>query len=253
MRRVLLVLVAALALPAAAQAKEITSLALCGPDECSDVDATGYGHSGPFGGQSGGPPPPPGRFYRLDIGVDHGRGAFSVYYEPGSGLLASEDRPGTFMWLRPVPKLASELKETAKRLEPFAAPRITGAEVGSKSVTGDASTYAALLRVSGPPVVPKTSGDAVGITLTASAPNPWTQVALLWYPQDRVLFRSPGTYVRLDEGMAADVQAARGLGDGGGAAVPWIAIAVALAGALALLLLALRRTLRPAPRPAAAP
>ena len=254
MKRVLVVLVAALVLPATAQAKEITSLALCGPDECQDIDASGYGHSAPFGGETVGPPA--GHFYRLDIGVDGGADGFSAYYEPVSGLLATPDRPGTFLWLRPSAKLAPDLKAAAKLLEPFPAPRVIGAQVGARQVTGDASTYSALLRLDGPPVVPKTSEDAVVIRLRPSAPNPWTEAMLLYYPRDRVLFRSPGAYLRLPDAMAADVEAARPLGgsDGGaGPIVPWVPIGVGLAGAVVLLLLALRRVLRPAPAPAAAP
>ena len=74
-------------------------------------------------------------------------------------------------------------------------------------------------------------------------PNPWTQVWLLWYPQDKVLFRSPGTYVRLPDDLAADIDAARplGSGPGGGTLVPWLPIGVVAAGALILLVLAFRR------------
>jgi hypothetical protein len=56
-----------------------------------------------------------------------------------------------------------------------------------------------------------------------------------------VLFRSPGTYVRLPDGIAADIDAARPLGGGGGTTIPWIPIGVAAAGVLILLLLGLRR------------
>ncbi|HEV8249768.1 MAG TPA: hypothetical protein VGQ15_07325 [Gaiellaceae bacterium] len=251
MRRLLLVVLAALLLPAAAQAKEITGLAVCGPSECEDADVGGFGHAAPFGGDSTGPPRGP--YYRLALNVDGQPSGWGLFYEPTSGLAAREDNPGTWVWSRLAPKLATAVKDAAKRVEPFPAPRVTGARVGAERVHGDASTYAALLRVDGPPVVPKTSEDAVPITLTANAPNPWTEVTLLWYPHDRVLFRSPGTYVRLADGISDDVDAARPLGSGGGTTVPWIPIAVALAGALALLLLGLRRATRPAPKPVAAP
>ena len=52
MRRLLLVVLAALALPAAAHAKEITGLAVCGPADCEDADVSGFGHNAPFGGDS---------------------------------------------------------------------------------------------------------------------------------------------------------------------------------------------------------
>jgi hypothetical protein len=242
MRRLLLVVLAALALPAVAHAKEITGLAVCGPADCEDADVSGFGHNAPFGGDSTGPPP--GRFYRLELGVDGHDDAFgALYYEPVSGLVANEDRPGVFVWSRLAPPLASAVKDAAKRVEPFATPRLTGARVGDRQVAGDASTYGALLRVTGPPVVPKTSSSAVEIALDAIAPNPWTSTKLLYYPEDNVLFRTPGTYVRLPDRDAAAVEAARPLGDrDGGTTVLWIPLGTAIAGALLLLLLGRRRT-----------
>ena len=237
MRRLLLVVLAALVLPAAAHAKEVTSLAVCGVAECEDVDVSGFGHAAPFGGDTNGPPP--GRFHRLDLGVDGQASGWSLFYDPATGLVAREDRPGTWVWSRLAPSQAKAVKDAAQGVEPFPAPRVTGARVGSKRVPG--STYAALLRADGPLHIPQTSEDAVTIALTADRPNPWTQAQLLWYPQDKTLFRSPGTYVRLPDGVAADIDAARPLGSGGGVTVPWIAIGVAAAGALILLVLALRR------------
>src|SRR5215211_4755692 len=193
MRRLLLVVLAALVLPAAAQAKEITGFAVCGPSECEDADVSGFGHAAPFWDETNGPRP--GRYYRLDLEVDGQSSGWPLFYEPVSGLVAREDRPGTWIWSRLAPPLAMAAKDAAKRVKAFPAPRVTGARVGSKRVSG--STYAALLRADGPLVIPKTSEDAVTIALVASAPNPWTQVGLLWYPEDKVLFRSPGTYVRL--------------------------------------------------------
>src|SRR3954469_18654562 len=149
MRRLLLVVLAALVLPAAAQAKEITGLAVCGPSECEDADISGFGHAAPFGGDANGPSP--GRFYRLDLSVD-GESAGPLFYEPVTGLAAREDRPGIWVWSRLAPPLATATKEAAKRVEAFPPPRVTGARVGSKRVPDDSSTYVALLRVDGPPV-----------------------------------------------------------------------------------------------------
>ena len=249
MRRLLLVFLTALVLPAAAHAKEVTGLAVCGPAECEDADVSGFGHAAPFGGDTNAPPP--GKYHRLDLEVDGESSGWGLFYDPATGLVAREDRPGTWVWSRLAPSLAKAVKDAAQGVEPFSAPRVTGARVGSKRVSG--STYAALLRADGPPVIPKTSEDAVMIELTANRPNPWTQTWLLWYPQDKVLFRSPGTYVRLPDGIAADIDGARPLGSGDGSIVPWLPIGVALAGALLLLVNALRRTVRPAPKPVAAP
>jgi hypothetical protein len=242
MRRILVVVLAALVLPAAAQAKEITGLAVCGPTACEDADVAGFGHEPPFGGDSAGPPA--GRFYRLELSADGQADPFGgLYYEPVSGLVARQDRPGTFVWSRLAPQLASSVKDAAKLVRPFAAPLVTGARVGGRQVAGDASTYGALLRVDGPPALPKTSADAVGIALEATAPNPWTEVTLLYYPQDNVLFRSPGTYVALPQSDAADVEAARPLGGGDSRKIVLLVpVGTAIAGALLLLAWGRRRT-----------
>lgn len=249
MRVLLLVVVAVLVLPAAVQAKELTGLAVCGPSECEDGDVSGFGHAAPFGGETNGPPPR--RYLRLDLEVDGQSSGWYLFYDPVTGLVAREDGPGIWVWSRLAPSLAEAVEDTAKRVEPFPAPRVIGARVGSERVSG--STYAALLRADGPAAVPHTNEDAVTIALIANAPNPWTQVRLLWYPRDKVLFRSPGTYVRLPDGVAGDIDAARPLGDGDGSMVPWVPIGVGLAGALLLLVPALRRAVRPAPKPVAAP
>jgi hypothetical protein len=251
MRRTFVLVLAMLAFPGAAHGKELTGLAVCGQTTCDEADVAGFGDAAPFGDPSAGPPP--GRFYVLEFIADGQKAGWPIYYEPVSGLAAIEEGAGTFVWRRLAPELAAAVKESAKTVAPFPTPRVTGARVGGRTVAGDAASYAALLDVGGPPVVPKTSAGAVTIALQAPDANPWTEVKLLWYPEDEVLFRSPGTYVGLADGIAADVDAARPLGDGGGTTVPWIAIAVALAGALSLLMLAVRRTLRPAPKPLPAP
>jgi hypothetical protein len=238
MRRLLLVVLAALLLPAAAHAKGITGFALCGPSECEDGDVSRLGHQAPFYDETNGPPP--GRYYRVDLRVDGQSSGWTLFYEPVTGLVAREARPGTWLWSRLAPQLATFAKDAARRIEAFPRPRVTGARVGSKHIAGP--SYAALLRVAGPPVVPTTSARAVTMALLANRPNPWTQASLLWYPEDKVLFRSPGTYVRVPDGIAADIDAARPLGAGDGPIVPWIPIAVLCAGALILLVPALRRT-----------
>jgi hypothetical protein len=245
MKRLLAVFFAALALPAAAQAKEINALAVCGADACEDVDMAGFGHRDPIAGDSAtADGPPPSDFLRIDFTVDGQVGAFTVFYEPNSGLVAIESRPGTVEWARLEPRIATAVKDAAKRLEPFPAPRVTGVRVGEEAVQGDPGSYLGLLTLEGEYVLPKTSRDAKGIRFETLDPNPWTAVTVLYYPEDDVIFRR-GTFVKLPVGLAADIRAARGLGTGGGTTVPWLPIGVALAGAALLVALFVRtRTAR---------
>ena len=246
MKRLLALIAVALALPAAAQAKEINALVLCGPTSCEDVDVAGFGHNDPIAGASATQDgPPPSDFLRLDFTVDGQEAAFSVFYEPDSGLVSVEGLAHSLEWAPLAPPIAIAVKEAAKRLETFPAPRVTGVKVGARTVKGDASSYLALLTVEGPFALPKTKRDAEGIRFVTDHPNPWTRNSILFYPEDEVILRE-GTFVKLPAGLAADIAAARPLGTGGDeTSIPWLPIAVALLGAALLVALFLRtRTAR---------
>lgn len=236
MKRLLVVFAVALAVPAAAaaQAKELTGFSLCGPDECHDGDMTGFGHNGPFGGAVGdGEAPPPSDFLRLELAVDGHEAAWVVFYEPVTGLVKTESSTGRPEWRRPAPALATAMKDAAKGLETFPAPRVTGVRIGRKTVEGDPSSYLRLISVDGPFAFPKTYDDAEQIVFQTPDPNPWTDVNLLYYAEDDVLARY-GTYVKLPADLAADLEAGRPLGGDGGTNLSWAPIGVALAGLLAL-------------------
>jgi hypothetical protein len=246
MKRLLVVIAVALALPAAAQAKEINGLAVCGPDSCDDVDMGGFGHGDPVAGDSATDAgPPPSDFLRVDFTVDGHAAAFSVFYEPESGLVAIEGRPGHVEWARFDPRIATAVKDAAKRVEHFPAPRVTGVRVGDKKVEGNPSSYLPLLTLEGPFVLPKTNEDALSIRFEATDPNPWTKASILYYPDDDVILRG-ATFVKLPSDLAADIAAARPLGTGGdGTSIPWLPIGVALLGAALLVAVFLRtRTAR---------
>jgi hypothetical protein len=246
MNRLLAVIAVALALPAAAQAKEIDGLAVCGPESCEDVDMGGFGHRDPIAGDSATDAgPTPSDFLRVDFTVDGHAAAFSVFYEPESGLVAIEGRPGHVEWARFDPRIATAVEDAAKRVEHFPAPRVTGVRVGSKEVEGDPSSYLPLLTLEGPFVLPKTNEDATSIRFEATDPNPWTEASILYYPGDEVILRG-ATFVKLPAALAADIQAARALRTGGdGTSIPWLPIGVALLGAALLVALFLRtRTAR---------
>jgi hypothetical protein len=251
MTRLLAVIAVALALPGAAQGKEITALSVCGPTGCEEIDLAGFGHNDPIVGVAGnGDWPPPSDFLRIDFTVDGQKGAFSVFYEPDSGLVSVEGLAHSTEWARLAPPIATAVRRAAKRLEAFPAPRVTGVKVGERTVAGDASSYIALLTVEGPYVLPKTEKNAEGIRFETVHENPWTRDSILFYSEDGLIMRG-GTFIKLPGDLAADVAAARALHDrpAGRATLPWIAIGTALAGLLFLLSIGFRR----APEGRAAP
>jgi len=239
MKRLLAVIAVALVVPAAAQAKEVTGFALCGPEECERVNLAGLGGHDPIDGASARRDgPPPSRFYRLDLFFDADAAGFSTFYEPKAGLVATAGAGNALMWARLMPGAATAIEQAARRVEPFPAPTFTEAQVGDRFVQGD--SYARLLVLQGASVVPKSSIDAEVIQLVPDQPNPWTRTRLVYYPSDDVILRG-ADFVKLPADLAADIAAARPLGTvGDGTSIPWLPIGVALLGAALLVAVFLR-------------
>ena len=100
----LLAATAALALPAAAQAKEIGSLKVCGPDHCHAVTARSAMNAFLEGGYETLAPTTGGAFYevRARMRYDHeDAGGYTVLYVPAVGLLRAEAEYAKHKWLRP--------------------------------------------------------------------------------------------------------------------------------------------------------
>jgi hypothetical protein len=165
-----------------------------------------------------------------------------MYYEPRSGLASFTDESGTTSWAPLAPRLANPVQHAARHIAPFPAPRLTAVYVGDRRVVGNPSTYLALFGVKGPFLIPKAPAAFDWIRFESPRPNPWTTNTFAFYPANGVLLTG-STYVKLPPSLAADIAAARPLGDasGRGFGIPWIAIGTAIAGALLLLGLALRR------------
>jgi hypothetical protein len=239
-RRFLAAVVVALVVPAAAHAKGLSSLAVCGPDECQ---IAGSSPGEVFDMSRTVQAPPPGPYYELRLSFEHGGQSTGIYYEPRSGLVSYSESFGVPAWAPLMPMVASAVKDTAKRIEAYPAPQLTAVYVGDRRVLGDTSTYLALFGAKGPFVVPGPRAKLEWIRFESPDSNPWTATPLAFYPQNGVLLTG-STYVKLPAATAADIAAARPLGErpDGGAEVPWVPLGTAIAGALILLLLALRRT-----------
>ncbi len=256
MKQMLIVMVAALALPAAAHGKEITGLAVCGANACEDVGVAGWAHQGPVDPRSDGQAAPrPAGYYELRLEVDGRQDGSPVFYEPQSQLAAYlADVTGRMVWTRLRPEVATAVKQAGARVDPFPPPRVTKVRIGERVLRDGAATYLRLFEVDGAFALP---GDGPGwrIRLSATRETPWTEGSLLYYPEDRILTRGDRRFVVLSPALAADVEALRPLGGGGGgpAAIPWIALGVLLAGLAALLAIRLRRSVTRAPQPRPTP
>lgn len=246
MKRLLAVIAVALALllPGGVPAKGPVSAALCGPDECRDVGMLDMGPAGLFDTSKSQGPPTPAPYYELRLDFGRGQHSSDIYYEPRSGLISYSEDFGSAAW---APLADRSLRDTAEELRPYPAPRVTAAWIGDRRVSGDPATYLRLLTVEGLFMSPDWLSDSVLIRLESPTPDPWTSQPLVYYPSDRVLLVPGATYVRVPDTVAADLAAARALGEAAGTTtLPWIALAIALGGLLGLVAL---RLVPPSPRP----
>jgi hypothetical protein len=248
-KRLVLVMILALAAAGPASGKELTGFTLCGPDGCKTTTISGFGHNGPAGPP--GDAAPPGPYYRVTLLVD-GTGTWEMFYIRDTGQFAYVDGIDTRIvnWARPAPKLATLLKDAARRLTPYPGPRITAVTVGGRRVEDDPGSYLRLFQLRGGYADPGL-GRAEPIRFETPAPNPWTLRPLTYYPGTDVV-AGARRWIRLPKALAADVEAARPLDAGGsGGLAGWAAAFTAVgATAAAVLVLALglmrRRSVRAA-------
>jgi hypothetical protein len=153
MRCAVVALVAVLALPAAAGAKEVTAVTVCGAHACTRL--TDHASLDAFmhaGGMAEEAPSTPQRSYRLRVRVDEpGAGHiedWTAYWLPDAGLLASRDDVGTLLFTGVDPALHDVLRRGAGehaaraprrfvRRAPAVAPASTPAPVRAAASSGD--------------------------------------------------------------------------------------------------------------------
>jgi hypothetical protein len=124
--------------------------------------------------------------------------------------------------------------------------------IAGREVTGDLDSYLQLFELEGPSAVPG-AGESDVIDLDSARPNPWTDAQLLYYPGDDILQISAGRTIRVSSGLAADIEAARPLGDDNGLPVlPVVMLAAAPLG-LAVIVVLIARELRERPGATASP
>lgn len=134
-RTVLLILsAAALAAPAAAAAKEIEKVQVCGASKCFTFDR---GNSGgklmrfEQGGPTAPPPARPAPWYRLKItvgGRDVRRFQFTNAYVPSAGLVRVRAEGGGYEWVEVLDDLRPVLRNVAAGLDPLPASTLRGVD-----------------------------------------------------------------------------------------------------------------------------
>jgi hypothetical protein len=131
------VVLGVLAAPAAAPAKEISKVSVCGTaGQCTTYDKSDF-KSLMFLAEDAGPTDPPAAaapWYRVQFTVDerdHGGGynSWTVAYVPSADSLRVRDEGGDFAWVALNPRTAAVLKRAARNLRAFPKARLRGLRV----------------------------------------------------------------------------------------------------------------------------
>jgi hypothetical protein len=238
-----LALLALLAVPAPAMAKEVTNIAVCGPGGCKDYgnpSQTGGGSMFPSDGGQITQTPGPAAFYELKYTVDaEGEsGTWSQWYVPSVGMVASRDEREGIYWNRFD---NAALAAFAKQIKPFPKPEITAVTIGDRKITDDPASFLRLFTVqtADPNAYPQGLADWEQVTFVSDQKSPWTmaQSNIHFSPANGMLQRGIEV-LKLPDEMAADLRSGRALASGDSSAFPWRNVLIALFAALTLLIAA---------------
>ena len=223
----------ALVLSAPAGAKELVKAELCGPAGCAALDEDEL-RLVPLEGDEFEAPPPLGAFYDLRLTAQDGRDAahtttWTIWYLPSAGMIAFRNESNSVTFHSIKPAWATSLKELAKRVQPFPAPRITAAFVDGKRIDGDSATYAALFSAESAGPARIDDGDWVQVELRSAKPTPWTFGTTASFSRSAGILQLGPKWIRLDDGLADDLANARALGtEGRTTLLPWLTPAALL-------------------------
>jgi hypothetical protein len=130
--RSLLVLLLALAVPAAAQAKEIAKVTVCGESDCATLTRKDLSneqlHTLAEAVGEADPPAAAAPWYRIEVTVraDRERFSWTQAYVPSEGLVRGESPAGEPVWMTILPDAEPLLEKVTAGLKPFPASRLTG-------------------------------------------------------------------------------------------------------------------------------
>jgi hypothetical protein len=136
----LLTALAALALPASAQAKEIVSVNACGADGCRDVTSIAN-HAALDGGGRGSAPDRAAPYFRFEVKVKAGDGTsgWNFLYVPSAQKVRGAD--GT--WMNPTTASLDALDRLVRGRQPLAAARLAPRQATPPAPAADAGVPAA--------------------------------------------------------------------------------------------------------------
>jgi hypothetical protein len=240
-----LAVLAALAVPSLAGAKEISKVELCGGDGCRELTGAAAQRLVGRGGDISRPPASPGPYYRVTLTArgDGRTETWSIYYVPSAHTLALPD--GNWQQLTGTVRAAYD--RTTAGLEPYSTPVLKRVVIDGVAVH-DPSSYLALFEAgTSEGAVPSSLADWIPIELRFRGETPWSsdRPYVFYSPADGLLQRGTDM-VKLPDEMVASISARESLSSPDG--FPWLITAViALAVALAVaagVWLALRREWR---------
>ena len=131
------VILGSLAVPAAAQAKEVSKVSVCGTaSQCTTYDRSDF-RSLMFLAENAGPTDPPAAaaaWYRVRFTVDereHGGGydSWTVAYVPSTDSLRIRGEGGGFEWVALNPRAAAVLERAVRNLPAFPKHRLRGLHI----------------------------------------------------------------------------------------------------------------------------
>ncbi len=250
MKRLLLVLAAALAVPGGAAAKEVQSVSVCGANGCKAVPGVVAAFRDTFEGQGTANEPRTvldavtvAPFYKVGIKIrgDETR-TFSLvmwYVRPNLIRFSGGLRDTLSEPFKEVPaSLAAQLESATQSLRPWPAPRVMKAYVNDK-VVANPRPYIGLFGQRASTDATTDSGNGfVNIALTPDRPNPWfaSGVSLLYLNSAQALFLAKPLHVEDDlaDLIAHDANMRSPVSSSGwrsvkrGILIGWIPVAVAI-------------------------
>jgi hypothetical protein len=126
-RTVVPVVLAALALPSAASAKEVAALTLCGTDGCQRITARAALRGFMDGGYETLAPKQGGPFFTVRATMRHAgedAGGWTVQYLRAANLIRAGADDDEHVWTRPAGTTARALRDAARGLQPYPAAQL---------------------------------------------------------------------------------------------------------------------------------